>query len=146
MIQKLYLTGYEKETFQEFLRKLKMRKITTVIDIRERPLSRKNGFSKVALKKLLEQNRMHYFHLPDLGSPKSLRDKLKKDSNYLEFFKRYRDYLVKKSQLLKKIFEIITNNGCSVLLCFEKDYQLCHRSIIASELLKWNKKLKITPI
>ena len=43
-MKKIYLTGYEAETIEEFLKKLKDNKVTTVIDIREKPLSRKNGF------------------------------------------------------------------------------------------------------
>ena len=77
-MKKLFLTGYEKETIEEFLDKLKKENITTVIDIRETPLSRKNGFSKNLLSKLLEKKGINYFHFQDLGSPKELRDKLKK--------------------------------------------------------------------
>lgn len=146
MIKKLYLTGYEKENIDEFLKKLKEAKITTVIDIREKPLSRKNGFSKFILEKLLVKNGVTYFHLQDLGSPEYLRTQLKKDLNYLTFFKEYRKYLHQKPNLIKKTLDVIYANGRSTLLCFEKEYQLCHRSIVASELIKCDPNLQVIPL
>lgn len=145
-MKKLYLTGYEKETIDEFIKKLQQENITTVIDIREKPLSRKNGFSKNTLKKILESNNIAYFHFQDLGSPESLRIKLKEESNYLDFFKGYRKYIQHKSNTIKKILKVIAENGRSVLLCFEKESELCHRSIVASELLKCNPNLQIIPL
>ncbi|PIQ72172.1 hypothetical protein COV86_04440 [Candidatus Roizmanbacteria bacterium CG11_big_fil_rev_8_21_14_0_20_35_14] len=145
-MKKLFLTGYEKETIEEFLDKLKKENITTVIDIRETPLSRKNGFSKNLLSKLLEKKGINYFHFQDLGSPKELRDKLKKDLNYLNFFKNYREYIHHQPNLIKKVLKTIYSNGRSVLLCFEKEHELCHRSIVASELLKCDPNLQVIPM
>ena len=145
-MKKLYLTGYEKETIEEFLNKLKKENITTVIDIREKPLSRKNGFSKNLLEKLLEKNGINYFHFQDLGSPEILRNQLKKDLDYLYFFKNYRKYIRSQSGLIKKVLKTIYSNGRSVLLCFEKEYEHCHRSIVASELIKCDPNLKIIPM
>lgn len=144
-MKKIYLTGYEKETIEEFLKKLKDAKITTVIDIREKPLSRKNGFSKNILKKILEKEEISYFHFEELGSPEVLRNRLKEENNYLAFFQKYREYIHRKPQLLNKLLKTIYNNGKSTLLCFEKDYELCHRSIVASELLKCDPNLQVIP-
>ena len=83
-MKKLFLTGYEKETIDKFLKKLEEANITTIIDIREKPLSRKNGFSKYTLEKLLKAKGISYFHFQDLGSPESLRTKLKEESNYTQ--------------------------------------------------------------
>lgn len=145
-MKKIYLTGYEQETIDEFLIKLKKERITTVIDIREKPLSRKNGFSKFTLKKLLEKKGINYFHLQDLGSPETLRNKLKHDSDYLNFFREYRKYLHNKPKLIKKTLDVIYSNGRSVLLCFEKEHEHCHRTIVASELLKCDSNLQIIPM
>lgn len=146
MMKKLFLTGYEKETIDEFLKKLEDAKITTIIDIREKPLSRKNGFSKYTLEKLLKVKGISYFHFQDLGSPESLRTKLKEESNYLSFFEEYRKYIKQKPKLVKDVLKVIYANGRSALLCFEKDYQLCHRSIVASELIKCDPKLQVIPL
>lgn len=143
---KLYLTGYEKETIEEFLDKLEKSGITTVIDVREKPLSRKNGFSKNNLEKFLQKRGMNYYHFPELGSPSTIREELKFSGNYLEFFKAYRKHAKNKSQSVRNVLNIIEAKKHSVLLCFEKDCELCHRTIIASELLKINPHLQVTPI
>ena len=89
----LYLTGYEKETTDQFINKLEKAGVTTIIDIREIPLSRKKSFSKTNLKRILSDKGIHYFHLPKLGSPSTIRNKLKhKKIDYLQFFILYRKW------------------------------------------------------
>lgn len=143
----LFLTGYEKETIEEFINKLKINHITTVIDVREIPLSRKNGFSKNKLSPILIANGIKYYHLPQFGSPYEIRNDLKSGrSDYLDFFKKYRKYIQGEKFAFKDLLEIINNNGKTLLLCFEKDSDLCHRSILANEILKRDKNLTITPL
>lgn len=143
---KLYLTGYEKETIEEFLDKLEIAGITTVIDVREIPLSRKNGFSKANLQKLLTERGIIYYHFPELGSPSKIRGELKESGNYLKFFRAYRKHARNKLQSVRDVLNIIETKKHSVLLCFERDCELCHRTILASELLKLNPHLQVTPI
>lgn len=143
---KLFLTGYERETLEEFLDKLEKANITTVIDVREIPLSRKNGFSKNNLKKTLEEKGIKYYHFPQLGSPSNIREELKMSGNYLEFFKAYRKHARSKLQAIRNVLNIIENKRHSALLCFERDCELCHRIILASELVKLNPHLQVTPI
>jgi len=142
----LFLTGYEKETIEEFIEKLKREHIDVVIDIREIPLSRKNGFSKNNLEKLLLSHGIRYFHYQELGSPSKIRSELRSTGDYLKFFKEYRIYAKKKITTLKNVLNVIHAHKHSVLLCFEKDCELCHRTIVASELLKLNPHLQVTPI
>ena len=143
---KLFLTGYEKETIEEFLDKLEKAGITTVIDVREIPLSRKNGFSKTNLEKSLKERGIDYYHFPELGSPSKIRGELKISGNYLEFFKAYRKHARSKLQAIRNVFSIIVNKRHSALLCFERDCELWHRTILASELIKLNPHLQVTPL
>ena len=143
---KLFLTGYEKETIEQFLEKLENAGITTVIDIREIPLSRKNGFSKINLEKNLKERGVEYYHFPELGSPSTIRGKLKTTGNYLEFFRAYRKHARNEQVAVKDVLALIQKKKHSVLLCFERDCELCHRTILASELLKLNPQLQVTPI
>jgi len=142
MMKKLFLTGYEKETIESFIKKLKAQNITTVIDVREIPLSRKNGFSKKALSLLLRQNNIKYFHFPGLGSPLSLRKRLKETGDYLDFFEGYNRYVSRHADLINKVVKLVISNGeSSALLCFERESDLCHRSIIASKVLGQSRKI-----
>jgi uncharacterized protein (DUF488 family) len=143
----LFLTGYEKKTLSDFLSTLKQKNITTVIDVREIPLSRKNGFSKSILARELFKNKINYYHFPELGSPTALRNNLRETNDYLTFFKEYRKYIGRRKTPIIKVIKLVVNNGeNSTLLCFERNTDLCHRSIIASEILKMNKKLRIIPL
>jgi len=143
---KLFLTGYEKETIDEFLEKLKRANITTVIDVREIPLSRKNGFSRDNLEKILRENGISYYHFAPLGSPNEIRTELRRSGDYLTFFRAYRKYLKSKLRIVQNVLNLVQAKRHSALLCFEKDCELCHRSIIASELIKMNPRLQVTPL
>lgn len=145
-MNKVFLTGYEKETIEEFLEKLTNANITTIIDVREIPLSRKNGFSGTNLEKILREKGINYYHFQALGSPSKIRIELKRNGDYLSFFKAYRNYLKNKLGIVRDLLEIIDTKKHSALLCFEKDCELCHRSIIASELIKMSPHLQVTPI
>jgi uncharacterized protein (DUF488 family) len=143
----LFLTGYENETIEEFLKKLKRNGITTVIDVREIPLSRKNGFSKKNLRKTLFNLGIKYYHFPRLGSPRKIREDLKSGrTDYLNFFKEFRNYVCHQNKLFDQTLQIILKNKNTTLLCFEKESDLCHRSILASEILKIKPQIKIIPL
>jgi len=145
-MKKVYLTGYEKQTITEFINKLLKANITTVIDIRKNPISRKAGFSKNALFQALKENDIKYFHCQDLGTPNDIRNYLKGEGDYLKFFQLYRSYLHANPALISDALDIIYANGHSVLMCYEKDCELCHRSILASELMKRDSKIQAIPL
>ena len=142
----LFLTGYEGETLEEFLKKLKKNNITSVIDIREIPLSRKNGFSKSSLEKVLASKKIKYHPFPELGSPSDMRKALHETGDYLSFFEAYRKYVKTEKSRIADIEEIASKEKNSVLLCFEKFTDLCHRTILASEILKDRPRMKIIQI
>lgn len=146
---KLFLTGYEKETLGGFLSKLKKSGVKAVLDVREIPLSRKNGFSKTYLKKRLSAEGIKYYHFQKLGSDYKSRRQLRTKGNnydYLDFFIDYRNDLEKEKDTIKEIYQIISQEEKSALLCFEKKSELCHRSIVASALLTIDKSIKIIQI
>jgi uncharacterized protein (DUF488 family) len=136
----LYTVGYEGITIEEFVTNLRANKINYLFDVRELPLSRKKGFSKNILQKILQENNIEYFSFKELGSPKLIRDDLHRTHNYTNFFKSYRKYLQENGSFLEKasneIKKIGNKNIC--LMCFEKDASVCHRSVLAEELVKFN--------
>jgi uncharacterized protein (DUF488 family) len=143
---KLFLTGYEKEDFNVFLKKIDKLKIKALIDVREIPLSRKNGFSRVILEGNLNELGVTYYHFPELGSPKKIREALYLNGDYLTFFTEYRKYINKEGASIRELKEVILEEKTSALFCYEKDYELCHRSIITDEILKMIPKIVVTPI
>lgn len=131
----IYTIGYEGYSIENFIKKLQDSNIQQLIDVREIALSRKNGFSKGILQSELKKAGIIYKHIPELGSPKEIRHQLHEDWNYKRFFDEYKNH-INDLEILECISDIEgrARRKKSVLLCFEKDYKTCHRSIIAEEL------------
>jgi len=142
---KLFLNGYEKETLDDFLCKLRESDVKAVIDVREIPLSRKNGFSKKNLESRLADEGIRYYHFPELGSPRVIREELYSTGDYLNFFIEYRKYINKNKAFVERLTEIVLGEEKSVLLCLEENYELCHRSIITDEITKINSQIMVIP-
>ena len=131
----IYTTGYEGLSIENFIKRLKDANIQQLIDVREIPLSRKNGFSKTILGDELKKVGIIYKHYSELGSPKAIRHQLHEDWNYEAFFKEYKE-VIKNADVQTRIKDVEKDAKMkkTVLLCFEKDYTKCHRSLIAEEL------------
>jgi len=132
----VYTIGYEGKSIKQFITKLKFLSIDQLVDVREIPLSRKNGFTKNALKKELEANGIVYKHLPELGSPSEIRHKLHSDWNYDQFFKEYTEYLATEEpqRVLVKLSEL-SHMRRTVIMCFEYSVEKCHRRILKERLI-----------
>jgi len=133
----LYTVGYEGWEIDNFVSYIKNNKIRCIIDVREIPLSRKKGFSKTALKNRLADAAINYIHMPELGSPRDIRQKLKADRNYEYFFKVFSDYISQKKDSIEELYQKIVNEVCC-LLCYEHSSSKCHRSIVANEIKSLN--------
>ena len=145
MNQPLYLTGYESASIEVFLAKLKKCGVTVLVDVRQYPLSRKAGFSKSSFKEHLEKAGIQYQHIGELGSPKPIRDELKQEGNYITFFNKYRAYIKHKHFEVQQIADLAQYETICVM-CFEKDCELCHRTIVADEILKIQPKLRVVSV
>ena len=131
----LYTIGYEGLSFRSFVRYLRDHNVMTVIDVREKPISRKKGFSKSEIGQGLATSHINYIHLQALGTPKNLRDELNKTKDYFDFFKRYNCLLETKTQYIDEIIKIMVQKTVA-LVCFEKDASKCHRNAVAQKIQK----------
>jgi len=141
-VHNVYTTGYEGFEPPQFIEKLVIHGIRTIIDVREKPLSRKNGFRKSILYAYLKKNGINYYHLGELGSPSKIRYKLYADKNYVSFFSSYSRYLNTQGPTLNKLVKILETNPVCCLMCFEKDYKLCHRKILSEYLRSLDFEIK----
>lgn len=66
--------GYEGVTPEDVLAELNLRGVTTLVDVRLNPISRKKGFSKKSLAEFLTTNGIDYVHVPALGNPRDNRE------------------------------------------------------------------------
>ncbi len=105
-----------------------------MIDVRELPLSRKNGFSKEALARHLKERDLLYRHIPELGSPRDLRHDYKNGGSPDSFMAGYTDHLDRNRDSFEMMRGLVLGLP-SAIMCFERDYRACHRRILAERLM-----------
>ncbi len=133
----VYTIGYEGKTLESLLTMLKRHGIQQLVDVRELALSRKNGYSKSELSRFLRSNGIIYKHYPALGSPREIRHNLWKEGDYDKFFKEYSQALNREeSQEHLTDLEGLAHMRRTVIMCFERDIEKCHRKIIKERLIK----------
>lgn len=133
MAKELFTIGYEGMNLDGFVAQLKNFAINCLIDVREIPLSRKQGFSKTALAQRLNRENIHYIHFKELGSPKPIREKLKVSYDYLTFFREMDTYLANKEESIENAYDYVVDKTCC-LMCFERFAEKCHRKIVATKI------------
>lgn len=127
---KIYTIGYEATTMAEFVAALHQAGVERVIDVRALPLSRRPGFSKNILAASLREEGIEYVHLKNLGTPKPGRDAAKKgDVATLEAV--YDAQLgLPEAQAEAAKMRALAAEKPSALLCYERDPEHCHRSLL----------------
>ncbi len=125
--------GYEGRTFDQFLNVLKESRIKQVVDVREKPISRKNGFSKRALSEGLWKEMIVYCHIPQLGTPQALRTSLRNGGSIERLLDGYVRHLGKNAHAYELLRKLVSARA-SAILCFERDYIACHRQVLAARL------------
>jgi len=126
----LYTFGYEGQNIDSFIYRLIESGIKTIIDVRELPLSRKKGFSKNSFAAHLHAAGIAYAHMPALGCPKYIRNEYKESADWSVYTKKFNAYLETQTSAIKELSKI-SNSTQVCLICFEADYRMCHRSLIA---------------
>jgi uncharacterized protein (DUF488 family) len=130
----IYTIGYEGTDIARFLATLRAVGIDTVVDVRALALSRKKGFSKRALASSLAAEGIRYVHMPALGDPKPGREAARA-GRHAEFRRIYSEHLLGiRAQTALVTLAKISAGGTTCLLCFERDPEVCHRSIVATRL------------
>lgn len=129
----VFTIGYEGLNIDAFMLLLAEHDIETVVDIRELPLSRKPGFSKKALASVLNLSGLEYVHMVDLGCPKLVRDRYREDGNWKRYTEGFLKYLRTQETAIAELADLVTSSNCA-LLCYEADFNFCHRSMVANEV------------
>ena len=129
----LYTIGYERRTIADLLSILKEQKIGTVVDVRQYPNSRRRGFSKSALARVLNEAGIGYESVSALGSPVEIRKDYRTTGDAEEFFKRYELYLAGQAEALQHLLDMVNADTCC-LLCYEREAERCHRRVVAEHI------------
>lgn len=126
----LFTFGYEGCSVEHFVMRLREEKIGQVIDVRELPLSRKKGFSKQAIRKILTDSGLQYIHMPRLGCPKPVRDQYRQDGDWARYTQDFLAYLATQKDALRELAQSAKTIS-SALICYEADPAQCHRTYVA---------------
>lgn len=124
----LYTVGYEGRDIDGFVTLLQRHRVDELIDVRLTPSSRKPGFSKTRLSGALADAGIAYRHLRELGNPRENRDGFRRRQQAA--FDTYREHLGNGSRDAVDAVVDAAQQRSVALLCFERDFNTCHRHII----------------
>lgn len=131
----VFTIGYEGLTIEDFMALLNKHGIETVVDIRELPLSRKPGFSKKALANVLNLSGLEYIHMVGLGCPRPVRNGYRENGDWKLYTAGFLKYLKTQKEAVSELAELVKSSTCA-LLCYEADFNFCHRSMVANAVNK----------
>jgi uncharacterized protein (DUF488 family) len=130
----LYTIGYEKARLGDVVAALVGAGVATLIDVRDRPISRRPGFSKRQLAAAVEEAGIRYLGLRALGTPPEGREAGRRRE-----WDRF--WGIVEARLSSPEAELAFNEataaarqGASCLLCYEADWRCCHRRRVAEIL------------
>jgi uncharacterized protein (DUF488 family) len=126
----VFTTSYEGRSLEDFLADLRARGVRLVADVREAPISRKRGFSKSALADALARTGIAYRHIRALGCPKPVRDAYREDGDWVRYTKSYMKHLREQRPAVEELVSL-TDAEPTALLCYEADFNRCHRTYVA---------------
>ena len=132
--------GYERRDIDELVNILVSYNVRKLLDVREAPISRRKDFCKNVLSEYLKGVGIEYIHILSAGNP---HRKDKKDIK--RCLQLYAKYLGKNPAVIELVATEL--NGKSVaVLCYERDHERCHRSVLLDEVRKHGYSIKIVSV
>ena len=130
----LFTIGYEKARLADVVAALAGAGVATLIDVRDRPISRRPGFSKRQLAAAVEEAGMRYLHLQALGTPPEGREAGRR-RDWERFWGIVETRLAgPEADLALHEAALSARQSPSCLLCYEADWRCCHRRRVAEIL------------
>ena len=133
----LYTIGHSTRTFDELVAALQAHGISTLVDIRAFPKSRRlPHFYRESLEVELPKKGIAYVWMSELGGH---RQKIRADSPNTglrnDSFRNYADYMLTPefAQAIERLLEI-AQQGSAAYMCAERVYFQCHRMLVSDYL------------
>ena len=134
----IYTIGHSTRTFNELVAALSGHGITTLVDVRSFPMSRRlPHFNQDFLQVELPKHGIAYVWIKELGGR---RKRILRDSPNTglrnESFRNYADYMMSDEfgQAAERLLEI-ASRGKTAYMCAERVYFHCHRMLISDYLV-----------
>lgn len=132
---RLATIGYEGATMSDFLAALGAEGVALLVDVRAVASSRRPGFSKTKLAANLAEAGIEYVHLRGLGTPADGRAAARA-GKHADMRAVYGEHL--KTPVARADFatlrSILEGPRRACLMCFEANYEHCHRALIVDAL------------
>lgn len=130
----VFTIGYQGADPGSFGRALSQAGVSLVADVRALSASRKQGFSKTALRESLARQGIAYEHLRALGTPKPGREAARAgDAAGLRRIYGATLQTPEAAAAFDHLAELASERPVC-LMCFERDPRFCHRRILAEKL------------
>ncbi|HWK40897.1 MAG TPA: DUF488 domain-containing protein [Croceibacterium sp.] len=146
MAHTIFTIGYQQATPDAVIAALRDAGVELLADVRARPLSRKPGFSKSALKAAVEEAGMEYRHFRDVGTPPEGREAARRGDKAT--LKRVYEGQLELPEALAAMAELrdlaMAKRTC--LLCYCREADKCHRSLLIAALLADFQRVDLEPV
>jgi uncharacterized protein (DUF488 family) len=130
----IWTIGYERLRPEMLAAELEAAGVERVVDVRERPQSRKPGMSKSRLTTMLAGHRIAYEHRRELGTPPELRA-LYRTGRVERAAAGFREHVEGTARdALDRLAAELDGGPRTALLCLEEDPATCHRRVITDAL------------
>ena len=138
--------GYQQATQAAVLSALREAGVEVLADVRARPLSRKPGFSKTALKAAVEEAGMAYRHFRDVGTPPEGREAARRGDR--ETLAQVYAGQLELPEALAAMAELraLALEKRTCLLCYCREADKCHRSLLIKALLEDFAVIDLEPV
>ena len=123
--------GYEKRSPLELCTLLKLQGVTHVIDVRQSAWSYRREYRKEALRTCLQEAGIKYTHMPEAGNP--FRPRAGERKSFDSCRRDYAAFIGERPEVLASIHAAASQERVA-LLCYERDGDQCHRSVIVSQI------------
>lgn len=127
----VYTAGYEGKSIDAFLNGLTEAGIAHLVDVRRNPIARRFGFHRSTLARLCGHLSIRYSHVPALGIPSEMRQKLDSQAAYESLFSEYESTTLQSERAAIATVCDWVRESPSVLVCMEAEPSCCHRARLA---------------
>ena len=129
-----YTTGYSWKNIDEFIEMIKAVDVSTVVDIRDAPVSQyKPDFSKDKLRNHLQEHGIAYIHRADFGVQREVRQQAAEAGNRQLIWEWYQSNVIERIGA-DELLTIANSNGTVAFMCAEIAPSDCHRHLVYLEL------------
>ncbi len=133
----VYTIGHSTRTLEEFIAALQAHGITTLVDIRAFPMSRRlPHFNRESLELELPKHGIAYVWMKELGGRrKKMRDDSPNTGLRNESFRNYADYMLTPefAQGIVRLLQLAEQSNTAIM-CAERVYFQCHRMLVSDYL------------